>query len=103
MIKQFSAENGPVGVLKPSCITQGAHIPALTARHQIKLTSPRCPSAWQPNPGRGSTYRRGKIVQTNETSSLVDDALYGVGMLRDNLDEKGGGDRILKRRPVAGL
>jgi hypothetical protein len=24
-------------------------------------------------------------------------------VLRDNLDEKGGGDRILKRRPVAGL
>jgi hypothetical protein len=24
-------------------------------------------------------------------------------LLRDNLDEKGGGDRILKRRPVAGL
>ena len=45
------------------------HIRALTARHQIKPTSPRCPSAWQPNPGRGSTYRRGKIVQTTGTSS----------------------------------
>ena len=42
---------------------------SLDARHQIKPTSPRCPSAWQPNPGRGSTYRRGKIVQTNGTSS----------------------------------
>ena len=50
-------------------ITQGAHIPALTARHQIKLTSPRRPSAWQPNPGRRSTYRCGKIVQTTGTSS----------------------------------
>ena len=49
--------------------TQDVHIRALTARHQIKPTSPRCPSAWQPNPGRGSTYRRGKIVQTNGTSS----------------------------------
>ena len=50
-----------------------AHIRALTARHQIKPTSPRCHSAWQPNPGRGSTYRRGKIVQTNETSSVRHD------------------------------
>ena len=32
-------------------------------------TSPRCPSAWQPNPGRRSTYRRGKVVQTTGTSS----------------------------------
>jgi hypothetical protein len=42
----------------------------LTTRHQIKPTSPRCPSAWQPNPGRGSTYRRGKSVQTTGTTSL---------------------------------
>ena len=27
-------------------------------------------SAWQPNPGRGSTYRRGKSVQTTGTTSL---------------------------------
>ena len=51
--------------------TQDVHIRALTARHQIKPTSLRCPSAWQPNPGRGSTYRRGKIVQTTGTSSLL--------------------------------
>ena len=50
--------------------TQDVHIRALTARHQIKPTSLRCPSAWQPNPGRGSTYRRGKIVQTTGTSSV---------------------------------
>jgi len=29
----------------------------------------RCHSAWQPNPGRGSTYRRGKSVQTTGTTS----------------------------------
>ena len=34
-------------------------------------TSPRCPSAWQPNPGRRSTYRRGKIVQTTGTGTLM--------------------------------
>ena len=28
-----------------------------------------CHSAWQPNPGRGSTYRRGKSVQTTGTTS----------------------------------
>src|SRR4051794_17601481 len=42
---------------------------ALTAPHPIKPTSPRCPSAWQPNPGRGSTYRSGKSVQTTGTTS----------------------------------
>jgi putative transposase len=41
----------------------------LTAPHPIKPTSPRCPSAWQPNPGRGSTYRRGKSVQTTGATS----------------------------------
>ena len=42
---------------------------ALTARRPIKPTSPRCPSAWQPKPGRRSTYRRGKSVQTTGTTS----------------------------------
>src|SRR3954454_19834826 len=37
--------------------------------HPIKPTSPRCHSAWQPNPGRRSTYRRGKSVQTTGTTS----------------------------------
>ena len=70
MIKQFS-ENGPVGVLKPCCTTADAHTRALTARHPIKPTSPRCPSAWQPNPGRRSTYRRGKTVQTTGATSKM--------------------------------
>ena len=34
----------------------------LTGARPIKLTSPRCPSARQPNPGRHSTYRSGKTV-----------------------------------------
>jgi putative transposase len=42
---------------------------ALTAAHLIKPTSPHCQSAWQPNPGRGSTYQRGDSVQTAGTSS----------------------------------
>src|SRR5215475_523657 len=42
---------------------------ALTAPHPIKPTPPRCPSAWQPNLGRCSTYRRGKSVQTTGTTS----------------------------------
>src|SRR5262245_58459973 len=45
---------------------------ALTASHPIKPTSPRCPSAWQPNHGRGSTYRCGKSVQTTGTTSIND-------------------------------
>jgi hypothetical protein len=42
----------------------------LTAAHRIKPTSTRCQSARQPNPGRGSTYRRGDSVQTTGTSSV---------------------------------
>src|SRR5437899_5889865 len=50
-------------------IMAGVHTRALTAPRPIKPTSPRCHSAWQPNPGRGSTYRRGKSVQTTGTTS----------------------------------
>ena len=50
--------------------TAGDRIRALTARHPIKPTSPRCPSAWEPNRGRRSTYRRGDSVQTTGTTSL---------------------------------
>jgi hypothetical protein len=49
----------------------GDHTRALTARHPIKPTSTRCHSAWQPNPGRRSTYRRGKSVQTTGTTAEV--------------------------------
>src|SRR5258707_13775120 len=48
----------------------GVRIRALTERHPIKPTSPRCNSAWQLNLGRHSTYRRGKSVQTTGTTSL---------------------------------
>ena len=54
--------------ISTSTIAAG-RIRALTARHPIKPTSPRCPSAWQPNPGRRSTYRSGKSVQTTGTTS----------------------------------
>src|SRR5258706_3868566 len=52
----------------------GVRIRALTERHPIKPTSPRCHSAWQLNLGRHSTYRRGKSVQTTGTTSLQDTA-----------------------------
>src|SRR5215475_8281219 len=45
-------------------------IRALTALRRTRLTSPSCPSAWQPNPGRGSTYRRGNSVQRIETTAV---------------------------------
>jgi hypothetical protein len=41
----------------------GVRIRALTAPRRIRPTSPRCRSARQSNPGRGSTYRRGNSVQ----------------------------------------
>src|SRR5258707_640191 len=48
----------------------GVRIRALTERHPIKPTSPRCHAAWQLNLGRHSTYRRGKSVQTTGTTSI---------------------------------
>ena len=47
-----------------------AHIRALTTAPRIKPTSIFLRSARRPNPGRGSTYRRGIFVQTTGTSSL---------------------------------
>jgi predicted helicase len=43
----------------------------LTAPPPITPTSPRCPSAWQLNPGRRSTYRRGKAIQTTGATSFT--------------------------------
>src|ERR1700730_4506376 len=43
--------------------------PPLTGEPPIKLTSTRCSSARQPNPGRGSTYRRGDSVQITAATS----------------------------------
>src|ERR1019366_7540162 len=50
--------------------TAADRIRALTTPHPIKPTSTRCHSAWQPNPGRCSTYRRGDSVQTTGTTSV---------------------------------
>src|SRR5438552_14690603 len=44
-------------------------IRALTDARPIKPTSTRCLSARRPNPGRGSTYRRGNPVQTTAATS----------------------------------
>src|SRR6516162_7786681 len=46
-------------------------IRALTDARPIKPTSTRCLSARRPNPGRGSTYRRGNSVQTTAATSIV--------------------------------
>src|SRR6266446_9702552 len=60
----------------------GVRIRALTERHPIKPTSPRCHSAWQLNLGRHSTYRRGKSVQTTGTTSdgAVCTATFAMGV-----------------------
>ena len=49
--------------------TADVHIRVLTAAPRIKPTSTRCHSAWQPKPGRASTYRREDFVQTSGTCS----------------------------------
>src|SRR6478752_3804360 len=43
----------------------------ITAAPRIKPTSIFLRSARRPNPGRGSTYRRGIFVQTTGTSSVL--------------------------------
>src|SRR5262252_2567472 len=48
-------------------------IRALTDARPIKPTSTRCLSARRPNPGRGSTYRRGNSVQTTAATSVEGD------------------------------
>jgi len=65
------AKNGPVGVLKRRCTIAVAHIRALTTAPRIKPTSIFLRSARRPNPGRGSTYRRGIFVQTTGTGSYA--------------------------------
>src|SRR6202008_2208277 len=51
-------------------ITDDDRIRALTTAPRIKPTSIFLRSARRPNPGRGSTYRRGIAVQTTGTSSV---------------------------------
>src|SRR6266567_6262482 len=69
-VQQFS-KLGSVGVLKLSCTTAIGLIRALTDARPIKPTSTRCLSARRPNPGRGSTYRRGNPVQTTAATSYL--------------------------------
>src|SRR5664280_76003 len=56
--------------MRATSTTAGDRIRALTGQHPIKPTSTRCHSAWQPSPGRRSTYRRGKSVQTTGATSV---------------------------------
>jgi hypothetical protein len=60
----------------------------LTAPRPIKSTSPRCHSAWQPNPGRGSTYRRRKSVQTTGATSFKLTTLAGFILIPFGLFNK---------------
>ena len=55
--------------------TDDDHIRALTTAPRIKPTSIFRRSARRPNPGRGSTYRRGIFVQTTGTSSKAGERL----------------------------
>jgi hypothetical protein len=51
--------------------TDDDRIRALTTAPRTKPTSIFLRSARRPNPGRGSTYRRGIIVQTTGTGSIA--------------------------------
>jgi hypothetical protein len=57
----------PVGVLKPCCVTAGIHTRPLTDVSPIKPSSICCFCAREPNPGRGSTYRRGNLPRQAES------------------------------------
>ena len=57
-----------------ACTSIGQYLTFYNGRRphsSLDGTSPRCHSAWQPNRGRGSTYRRGNSVQTPGTTSQV--------------------------------
>jgi hypothetical protein len=51
--------------------TRDDRIQTFTTAPRIKPTSIFLRSARRPNPGRGSTYRRGKSVQTTGTTSVT--------------------------------
>jgi hypothetical protein len=78
MCVQNLTPDGLVGVLKPCCTTDDDRIRALTTAPRIKPTSIFRRSARRPNPGRGSTYRRGIFVQTTGTSSVD---MVGIGSM----------------------
>src|SRR4029453_5800770 len=65
-----SAKLAPRSAATSSSTISVGRMRALTAPHPIKPTSLRCRSAWQPNLGRGFTYRCGKSVQTTGTTSV---------------------------------
>src|SRR6478735_1190312 len=69
------------------------HIRALTTAPRIKPTSIFLRSARQPNPGRGSTYRRGILVQTTGTSS---EFINGVAQLAPGNGAGGSANRIFE-------
>jgi hypothetical protein len=68
--KAVLEKKGSVSVLKPCCTITADRIRALTTRHPIAPASNRRLPAWQPNPGRSSTYRRGNSVQTTGATSI---------------------------------
>src|SRR5262245_19521618 len=70
-----SAKLAPRSAATSSSTISVGRMRALTAPHPIKPTSLRCRSAWQPNLGRGFTYRCGKSVQTTGTTSDQGSAL----------------------------
>jgi len=71
-----SARPAPQSVATWTSTTVADRIRALTKPHAIKPTSPCCQSAWQPNPGRRSTYRCGKTVQTTGSLRILLIALF---------------------------
>jgi len=82
--------------------------PHLESSHAAELGVPKPsgaaiePCSDQPATGRLGATRRGSPDRCARRAGAHHRPHAG-GLLRDNLDEKGGGDRILKRRPVAGL
>src|SRR5262249_6337441 len=75
-------------------------IRALTTAPRIKPTSIFLRSARRPNPGTGSTYRRGIFVQTTGTSSVDawSEILHGALEYNEHLDPLLRGSRIDRAR-----
>src|SRR5665648_372082 len=82
-----SARPAPQSVATWTSTTAADRIRALTEPHPIKPTSPRCQSAWQPNPGRRSPYRCGNSVQITGPAPNKGVMLAGRGVA-DHLQNK---------------
>jgi hypothetical protein len=96
-VQQFSKLSS-VGVLKLCFTIAAGRTRALTTAPRIKPTSTNYRSARRPNPGRGSTWQRGKSVQTTGApSGVICRCRYSVSLA--DRKSRASRNKITKRLP----